>query len=252
MSNFYTYLLEDEELQDQVSGEEIFEEEGDEESPFDQDDFEVTEAVIDEKEDKGSFRFTARKILRLQKKLGKIQSINLKLLSISEGRKRAMKKAGILSAAIITTSALIAAGIITSRKSTKAQNFIKNQKQKHPKLTKAIDNHSDKLQIAGLGAAGVASVAHANAWNDVEFSKHFKTVMVEVKYQYGSKLFEIWGVAPDEEQEGLHKELFNELKKAISYYKNKKDWKIKESATPVLLKNQQIAQALTEAYLFNE
>ena len=210
----------------------------------------LEDEVSKEKEDRGSFRFTARKILRQQKKLGKIQSINMKLLSISEGRKKAMKKAGLLSVALISTSALIAAGIITYRKSPKVQNFANQQKQKHPKLTKFAEKHENKAQYAGLAAVGAASIAHGSAWNDVEFSKYFKTIMVEVKYQYGTKLFELYSVAADEEKEGLHKELFNELKTAINYYKNKKDWKIKESATPVLVKNQQVAQTLTEAYLF--
>ena len=281
---------EEEELdaEDLPEGEETVEEDGDEEedgedSPFDRDDVEVAEAVTAEDEETyGTFKSVAKKILKQQKKLGAIKSVSIKVLDLSESRKREMKKAGVLAAASLSLSAIAAAGVVLARKQNyggqvaKAGNRINDRaSQRGGKVataggyikkgaakvdaglgkaskyanTKANSISNKKL---ALGAAGIAVAGAGYADGYYNVIKDFKTVLLEVTYKYGTKTFELFKVTKEEEQAGVPKKVLSIIKNTINSLKSKKNWEVKESATPALLKNQMIAAALTEAYLFED
>ena len=267
---------------DQAGDEEVVEEDGDDESPFDRDDVEVAEAVSDDEEEYGTFKSVAKKVLKQQKKLGEIKSVSVKVLDLSESRKREMKKAGILAVASLSLAAITSAGVVLARKQNyggqvaKAGNAINDRaSQRGGKVAKAggfINKGAAKVDSGlgkasryaktkansisnknlALGAAGIAAAGAGYADGYYNVIKDLKTVLLVVNYKYGTKTFELFKLTKEEEQAGVPKKVLNIIKNTINSLKSKKDWKVKESATPVLLKNQMIAAALTEAYLFED
>lgn len=226
------------------------EDEGEEESPFDRDDVEVAEAPKfgyqksgkeDIKDKPGTFDYVAKKILRKQKKLGAIKGITVKVLSLSESRKKRMKELGILAGAYIAASVV---GAVSSGKSQAelARAYGMSDKDARKQGAKV------GLAAAGGGVAGAAAGAGAS----YALQRKYKTVLVEVTYKYGKKVFSVFNVTEEQERSGLPKFIFNSIKSSIEKFKSKKNWVVKEAPTMNLLKNQQLASALTEAYLFED
>lgn len=251
----YAYLLEeeDENLNQPVDGEESVVEDDEEDSPFERDDVEVTEDGRMGFRENG-FEGAARSILKKQNKLGEIKSMTVKVLSLSESRKKQMKKAGLLTTLSIAS---ITAGA--------AYKQFKNPKPAYSNLpvgangnrvkdvTPAFKSASDptiKRQEIAKGAGVGAAAGAALGANSYLNNRNKKTVVIEVSYKYGKKTFELTRITQDEEKHGEANKIFNILKRTIAGLKNRENWNVREDATPTLLKNQQIAQALTEAYLF--
>ena len=218
------------------------EDEGEEESPFDRDDVEVAEAPKfgyqksgkeDEKDKPGTFDYVAKKILRKQRRLGAIKGITVKVLSLSESRKKRMKELGILAGAYIAASAV---GAVSTGKSQAEWTGDKKEGIKAG------------LATMGSGTAGAAALAGTS----YALQRKYKTVLVEVTYKYGKKVFTVFNVTEEQERSGLPKFIFNSIKSSIEKFKSKKNWVVKEAPTMNLLKNQQLAAALTEAYLFED
>lgn len=252
MAKFYARLLEDDDetVGQPVDGEEVIveDEDEDEASPFERDDVEVAEAASfsyagsgeSYKNDKpGTFDYVAKRILRKQRKLGEIKSVSVKVMTLSDSRKRRMKELGILAAANLTMASVIgAAGGYGVYKSGEPLGFDKSTSKKNGAAFGVVA--AATLAASSTAGSAVGTLAKLN----------YKTVLVEVTYKYGKKVFEVFNVTAEQEKNGVAKFIFNSIKDSISKFKAKKEWKVKESATGALLKNQQVAQALTEAYLF--
>ena len=242
MGQVYSYLLEEDATPDGLQGEEeaITTEDGDEEdSPFDRDDIEVTESP---KYQESEFITLSRKILNQQKKLGVLKGISIKVLSLSESRKKQMVKAGLLSAH-------------QKLKNPEPKEWLgrgsngKLIKDVTPKYRSWSDSSVNKKAIvtgSGVGATAGAAVG-AGAYLA---KREKKDVLLEVSYKYGKKVFLIKRITEEEEKQVVVNTIFSTIKRTVSRLKKDVKWTVKESANPDLLKNQQVAQALTEAYLF--
>ena len=152
----------------------------------------------------------AIKILKKQKKMGKIKSVSVKVLSISDSRKERLKKAGILVGATAFTSALVGAafGSISTTDAKKG----------------AATGAALYGGMYGAGAAIGSAVGNLVVRNR-------KMVAIVVEYAYGQKMFDVYSMNSTEEKEGIHRKILKEVSKSIAANKSSRAWAIKEDTT---------------------
>ena len=123
----------------------------------------------------------------------------------------------------------------------------------HKKMgTKFVPKGSDKI------AAKRAEVEAQNKLNrkrgninkfaaaGVAGSTKKQTLLIEARYAYGTKLFEVARLTEEEVKSGVDKKILREVTAAVSKLKNVKDWAVKESASVEYLKMAEVAEALVE------
>ena len=156
-----------------------------------------------------NYMWVAKKILKLQKKLGAIKSMNVKVESLSESRKDRLKQTGVLLGAYIGTAAIMAgeAGIIAKSN---------NNSFKSGALTSA------RSTGAGLGAAGIATLK-----NQV-IDRNKRNVVIHVKYKYGERMFVVFQLKPKYENQGIENIIFKNVKNAINTLKSRGNFPARE------------------------
>ena len=100
-----------------------------------------------------------------------------------------------------------------------------------------------KYAAAGVAAAGTAA---AGALAGVAATGKKQTLLIEARYAYGTKLFEVARLTEEEVKAGVDKKILREVTAAVSKLKNVKDWAVKESASIEYLKMAEVAEALVE------
>ena len=156
-----------------------------------------------------NYMWVAKKILKLQKKLGAIKSMNVKVESLSESRKDRLKQTGVLLGAYIGTAAIMAgeAGVIAKAN---------NSSFKSGALTSA------RSTGAGLGAAGLATLK-----NQV-IDRNKRNVVIHVKYKYGERMFVVFQLKPKYENQGIENIIFKNVKNAINTLKSRRNFPARE------------------------
>ena len=101
----------------------------------------------------------------------------------------------------------------------------------------------NKFAAAGVAAAGTAA---AGAMAGVAGTTKKQTLLIEAKYAYGTKLFEVARLTEEEVKAGVDKKILREVTAAVSKMKNAKEWAVKESASVDYLKMAEVAEALVE------
>ncbi len=101
----------------------------------------------------------------------------------------------------------------------------------------------NKFAAAGVAAAGTAAVG---ALAGVAGTTKKQTLLIEAKYAYGTKLFEVAHLTEEDVKAGVDKKILREVTTAVSKVKNAKEWAVKESASVDYLKMAEVAEALVE------
>ena len=156
----------------------------------------------------------AVKILKGQKKLGALKGLSVKTLSLSETRKNRLKEIGLFSVVSLSGLALMAAGIV------------------------GADKGADVARGAaavGAGAgygAGMAGAALAGASTGVAMVyRNRRSVCIEAKYAYGTKLYLVFQADPEQLKSGVDKDILKFVTKRVSVLKNSNSWKVKEDVS---------------------
>ena len=203
-----------------------------------------------------TFKTFAKRILKAQKKLGALKGLKATTLTLSESRKRNLKQAGLYSAGVISAAALTAAGITLAHKRGKKnadltpgvytgqgrKDVTPTAKRKFPKLSKG--------KIAAATTAGLASSAGIGA--GILAASKRQTLLIEAKYAYGTKLFEVSALSQKDLENGVDKKILREITAEVARLKNEKDWAVKESASMEFLKMATVAEALVEEVMYTE
>ena len=191
-----------------------------------------------------TFKTFAKRILKAQKKLGALKGLKATTLTLSESRKRNLKQAGLYSAAAISTAALAAAGITLARKRfKKTTNGRKDvTPRKFPKLSKkgALIAGATATPAVAAGVAGGVLLANR------------QTLLIEAKYAYGTKLFEVSALSQEDLENGVDKKMLRAITAEVASLKKEKDWAVKESASMEFLKMATVAEALVEEVMYAE
>ena len=209
-----------------------------------------------------TFKTFAKRILKAQKKLGALKGLKATTLTLSESRKRNLKQAGLYSAAAISTAALTAAGITLARKRGKKnaglvpavyngqgrKDVTPTAKRKLPKMK--LPKMSKKGALIA-GAVATPAAAGAIGGGILAASKR-QTLLIEAKYAYGTKLFEVSALSQEDLENGVDKKMLREITSEVARLKNEKDWAVKESASMEFLKMATVAEALVEEVMYTE
>ena len=209
-------------------------------------------------EERYVFKGFANRILKAQKKLGALKGLKATTLTLSESRKRNLKQAGLYSAGVISAAALTAAGITLAHKRGKGKknadltpgvytgqgrkDVTPTAKRKFPKLSKG--------KIAAATTAGLATSAGIGA--GILAASKRQTLLIEAKYAYGTKLFEVTALSQEDLENGADKKILREITAAVASLKREKDWAVKESASMEFLKMATVAEALVEEVMYAE
>ena len=202
---------------------------------FDYDDVEEEESLDEASYTLGShanngngieeFDRLAVKILNGQKKLGVLKSLSVKTLSLSETRKNRLKEIGLFSAVTLSGMALTAAGII-------GFNKVKGT-GKGPSFVRGVAAGS---AFTGYGAAMTgATLAGASTGVAMVYRRNRRSVCIEAKYAYGTKLYLVFEADPEQVKSGVDKDILKFVTKRVSVLKNSNSWKVKEDVSMVEL-----------------
>ena len=159
-------------------------------------------------------------ILKGQKKLGALKSLSVKTLSLSETRKNRLKEIGLFSAVTLSGIALAAAGLIGSDKikgTGKGANVARGA---------AVGGgfYGYGLAMTGAGLAG-ASAGSAMVY------RNRRSVCIEAKYAYGTKLYLVFEANPEQVNSGIDKSILKLVTNRVSVLKNSNSWKVKEDVS---------------------
>ena len=174
-----------------------------------------------------NFEWVAKRILKSQKKLGGLKGLKVNVLSLSDSRKKYLKQAGLYAVAGISTGAI---------------SGIAGYKKLQPKHKKAY--------IKGAIAGGLITTAAGTAVKDAgKLAKKKQNVVIEAKYKYGTKLFEVANLTQEQLDNGVDKKILREVTAAVASLKTAKEWAVKESASVDYLKLSALGESLIEDVL---
>ena len=238
----------------------------------------------------GSFENVARRILKTQKKLGKLKGVTVSTLSLSDSRKNRLKSAGLFSAVALSGAALAGAGIVAGVGAAKGASFghklnkiayskSKTTKEKAISVAKhgyygaktefqtvphkarmakadalnkvnSLEGNKKKAVLGGAAFAGASALSGGAIAAGVALSK--QQVIVEAKFAYGTKLFHVYNATKEEVEAKVDKQILKVLTQAIAKLKTAKEWAVKESASPAFIQSAVLAESMLEEVLSSQ
>ena len=197
---------------------------------FDYDDVEEEESLDEASYDLGShatngnaieeFDRIAVNILIGQKKLGALKGLSLKTLSLSETRKNRLKDLGLFSVVTLSGLALTAAGIIGYDK-------VKGT----GKGASVARGAATGGAVTGYGAALTGAILTGSVAGGAMTYRDRRSVCIEAKYAYGTKLYLVFEADPEQVKTGIDKNILKFVTKRVSVLKNSNSWKVKEDVS---------------------
>lgn len=184
-----------------------------------------------------NFKWVAKRILKSQKKLGTIKGLKVNVLSLSESRKKYLKQAGLYSVLSISGSVLgaIAGYKLEKRRHTKKGITVTNEKKfKRDYYTGTLVGGTAVGAVGPVGNAGISTIRKKQA------------VVIEAKYAYGTKLFEVCSLSQEELANKVDKKILREVTAAVASLKTSKEWTVKESASVDYLNLAVLGETLIE------
>lgn len=185
---------------------------------------------MSEKDEIKSFEWVGKRILKTQKKLGTLKGLRIIVLSLSDSRKKYLKQAGLFAATIISTAALLRIA---------GNNIRKLKKSKKAKKAFKFDRTAATATGTALGLAAAAGVDLAKK----------QDVVIEAKYEYGTKLFQVANLTKEQLEDKVDKKILREVTAEVASLKKSKEWTVKESASVDFLKFAVLGESLIEDVL---
>ena len=191
-----------------------------------------------------NFQWVAKCILKSQKKLGALKGLKINVISLSNIRKKYLKKAGLYSVLNISGSVLgaIAGYKLAKRRHKKKGITVTDEKKfKRDYYTGALVGGT--AITTALGPAGKAGISAIRTIGKKQ------TVVIEAKYAYGTKLFEVCSLSQEELANKVDKKILREVTAEVASLKTAKEWAVKESASVDYLKLSALGESLIEDVL---
>ena len=112
-------------------------------------------------------------------------------------------------------------------------------------LTKKRGITRGQLRNAAWGAAAVGAAGYYVA-------NKKQTVVIEAKYAYGTKLFQVYNATQEEIAEHVDKEILKVLTRTVASLKSATDWTVKESASEAFIQRAVLSEMLIEEALTSQ
>ena len=187
-----------------------------------------------------NYMWVAKKILKLQKKLGAIKSMSVKVESLSESRKDRLKQTGVLLGAYLGSAAIMA-GVSGAARARLLSDGVKPEHVKGKPFTNLanngkatfstnnINNFKDgALSSAKVSAATTAAVAGMSTLKNQVADRNKRNVVIYVKYKYGERMFVVFQLKAKYENKGIENLIFNNVKNNIAKLKSRDEFPVRE------------------------
>ena len=191
-----------------------------------------------------SYNALAKQILKYQKKLGKLKSVEVKVLSLDESRKKRLKSAGIFVGATVAGAALLSGlTYATFNHHLNKQYRNKMSYDRFDDVKKFTRNQI--LKSAGAGAASSLALTGAGT----AITKDLLQVVAICDYQYGKKIIALLSVDKDEDTKKVSQEINKNIKSALKTAEKSQEWSVKEDVSDVQFMTAQLEDLLIENVL---
>ena len=188
-----------------------------------------------------NFQWVAKCILKSQKKLGALKGLKINVLSLSDSRKKYLKQEVINAVVNISGSVL---GDIKEYKLAK-----KKKKKKGITVTDEKKFKRDYYTGSIVGGTAIATALGPSGKAGISAIRKKQTVVIEAKYAYGTKLFEVCSLSQEELANKVDKKILREVTAEVASLKTAKEWAVKESASVDYLKLSALGESLIEDVL---
>ena len=188
-----------------------------------------------------NFQWVAKCILKSQKKLGALKGLKINVLSLSDSRKKYLKQAGLYSVLSIPGSVL---GGIMGYKLEK-----RRLKKKGITVTDEKKFKRDYYTGSIVGGTAIATALGPASKAGISAIRKKQTVVIEAKYAYGTKLFEVCSLSQEELANKVDKKILREVTAEVASLKTAKEWAVKESASVDYLNLAVLGETLIEDIL---
>ena len=188
----------------------------------------------------------AKQILKKQKKLGKLKSVKVQVLSLDESRKKRLKSAGILMGTTIGLSALAATLDYSARK--KSVDYLANKKLNLGKTNGAVKAvHSslrkDSAKKMGATTAVMAGLSGAS----LALSKNNHELVIICDYKYGKKILPLFELTEKVNTKKASSTIGSNVTKAIKKLQKAQEWAVKEDFSQLDFSKKYMTELLIES-----
>ena len=188
----------------------------------------------------------AKQILKKQKKLGKLKSVKVQVLSLDESRKKRLKSAGILMGTTIGLSALAAAFDYADNK--KRVDYIINKKSNLGKTNGAVKAvHSslrkDRAKKMGATTAVMAGLSGAS----LALSKNNHELVIICDYKYGKKILPLFELTEKVNTKKAISTIGSNVAKAVKKLQKAQEWAVKEDFSQLDFSKKYMTELLIES-----
>ena len=188
----------------------------------------------------------AKQILKKQKKLGKLKSVEVQVLSLDESRKKRLKSAGILMGTTIGLSAL--AGTLDYAASKKSMDYIANKKANLGKTNGAVKElHSslrkDSAKKVGATTAIMAGLSGAS----LALSKNNHELVIICDYKYGKRILPLFELTEKVNTKKASSTIESNVTKAIKKLQKAQEWAVKEDFSQLDFSKKYMTELLIES-----
>ena len=190
----------------------------------------------------------AKQILKKQKKLGKLKSVKVQVLSLDESRKKRLKSAGILMGTTIGLSAL--AATLDYAASKKSVDYIANKKLNLGKTNgsvKALHSSLKKDSAKKMGATTAVMAGLSGA--SLALSKNNHELVIICDYKYGKKILPFFELTEKVNTKKAITTVGSNVTKAVKKLQKAQEWAIKEDVSDVQFMTAQLKDLLVENVL---
>ena len=188
----------------------------------------------------------AKQILKKQKKLGKLKSVKVQVLSLDESRKKRLKSTGILMGTTIGLSAL--AATLDYAASKKSVDYIANKKLNLGKTNGAVKAlHSslkkDSAKKMGATTAVMAGLSEAS----LALSKNNHELVIICDYKYGKKILPLFELTEKVNTKKAISTIGSNVAKAVKKLQKAQEWAVKEDFSQLDFSKKYMTELLIES-----
>ena len=133
------------------------------------------------------------------------------------------------------------------------RDAIKGAKGAYGKASDKYNSLGKKGKIGtdvGAGVAGAAALAGAGLAAKGALSK--RSIVIEAKYAYGTKIFQVYSATEEQLKEGVDRQILKVVTQTVAKLKTAKEWAVKESASQLFIQSAILAESLLEETLSSQ
>lgn len=188
----------------------------------------------------------AKQILKRQKKLGKLKSVKVQVLSLDESRKKRLKSAGILMGTTIGSSAL--AATLDYAASKKSVDYLANKKANLGKTNGAVKAlHSSLMKDSAKKMGATTAVMGALTTGALAASKNNHELVIICDYKYGKKILPLFSLTEKVNTKKAISTIGSNVAKAVKKLQKAQEWAVKEDFSQLDFNKKFMTELLIES-----